>query len=366
MKRVSLLPVLGLCLCLVACGSKASAPKTANPAEESSQGAADSSTASERATEADSKDSEATAAGGAESTTDKSQSPYDIWRDYIDGKDKSEITLDEESEKLYSGFINGEVASEFSEDCSDFCDQFELSSEQKSYTLPEIESLIQIDRNNIPENDEYLCENYLDLGLDGSYELMVDIYNEEDPHGYGLSLIVKNFGGKLKICYIQDCWARQSAVITYSGMIYVSGSGGAMTHGGFNGYLDAEGKYHLWYEWDESIYETEYDPPEEDVTINGIRIGGDDIRVDVDRYTFYDNKKYITVDVEYRYPEDEHGEDATDLEDAYKKACEAFVDPDETLCTIEEIEDILKDYRKKLGISDEVYTYGDELKPEDD
>ena len=345
MKRVRLLLVLGLCLCLAGCGSKAAV-------------------LTEQASEVNSEDTEAADAGNAAST-EKPRSKFAIWRDYIDGRDRSEITLDEESEKLYSGFISGEIEAECSEDCSEYCEQFGLSSEQKSYKLPEIERMIDIDRTKIPDDSEYLSERYIDLGLDGSYELLVDFYDEEDPHGYGLSLIVKNFGGKLKICYIQDCWARQSAVITYSGMIYVSGSGGAMTHGGFNGYLDAEGKYHLWYEWDESIYETEYDPPEEDVTINGIRIGGDDIRVDVDRYTFYDNKKYITVDVEYRYPEDEHGEDATDLEDAYKKACEAFVDPDETLCAIEEIEDILKDYRKKLGISDEVYTYGDELKPED-
>ena len=365
MKRVRLIPIMGLCLCLVACGNKAYAPKAANPTEESSQGAADSSTSSEQATEADSKDSKATAGGGAESTTEKSQSPYDIWRDYVDGKDKSEITLDEESEKLYSGFINGEVAAEFSEDCTDFCDQFELSSEQKSYTLPEIESLIQIDRNNIPENGEYLNENYLDLGLDGSYELKVDIYNEEDPHGYGLSLILKNFGGKLKICFVQDHWARQSSFITYTGMVEVSGSGGARFHNGFEGYLGADGKYHLWFDWDESVYENYPEGPE-DMVINGVHIGGDDISVLVDWYTFYDDKKYVTIDVSYIFPDKEHDENSTDLDEAYEKAIEAFVDSGKKLCTQEEIEEIIEKSRKDVGISDEVYTYGDELKPKDD
>ncbi len=366
MKRVSLLPVLGLCLCLVACGSEASAPKAVNPAGESSQGATDSSTASEQAGEAESIDSEAMADGNIESTTEKSQSPYDIWRDYIDGKDKAEITLDEESERLYSGFLKGEVAAECMEDCTELCDEFSLPSDQKKYTLPEIESMIEIDRSNIVTDKKYLYENYLDIGLDGSYELMVDITNLEDPHGYGLCLILKNYDGKLKICAIMDCWARCNAFITYPGIVEKGGSGGAMSHSGSEGYLDADGKYHLWYSWDSYGYETYHERPDEEININGVRIGGDDIRMFVNSYTFYDDKEYVTINIEYINPDKQRDENSTDLDEAYEKAVEAFIDPGEKLCTEEEIGDIIEKYRKKLGISDEVYTYGDELKPEDD
>lgn len=363
MKRVRLLPILGLCLCLVACGSSTSVPKIESVAAGSSESTEGITVATEQASEADSID-EAVNSGNALSTEEPSQ--YDIWRDYIDGRDRSEITLDEESEKLYLGFICGEIEAECSEDCSEYCDQFGLSSGQKSYKLPEIERMIDIDRTKIPDDAEYLSERYIDLGLDGSYELLVDFYDEEDPHGYGLSLIVKNFGGKLKICYIQDFWARQSAVITYSGMIYVAGSGGAMTHGGFNGYLDAEGKYHLWYEWDSYGYETYHERPDEEININGVRIGGDDIRMFINSYTFYDDKEYVTINIEYINPDKQRDENSTDLDEAYEKAVEVFIDPGKKLCTEEEIGDIKEKYRKKLGISDEVYTYGDELKPEDD
>ena len=60
------------------------------------------------------------------------------------------------------------------------------------------------------------------------------------------------------------------------------------------------------------------------------------------------------------------GERCGFADEAYEKAVEVFIDPGKKLCTEEEIGDIIEKYRKKLGISDEVYTYGDELKPEDD
>ena len=361
MKRLRLIPVLGLCLCLAGCGNGAFAPKTEGAAAGTLESAtAQSSAASEQASEADSKDNETADSGNTAEEEELSQ--YEIWREYIGGKDKSEITLDEESEKLYSGFINGEVEAEYAKNCSELCDYFDLSTDKKSYTLPEIESMIDIDRAKITSVEDYLQIKYIDLGLDERYELMVRFFNSEDSHGYGLSLVVKNLGGKLKICCILDEWDRCSSNVTYSGLINVGGSSGAMSHSGTDGYLDADGNYHLWYDWDSDGYETFHERPDEEIVINDVRIGGDDIIVHVNRYTFYDNKTYITINVRYCNPDREN---ATDLDDAYEKAGQALVQSGEKLCTEEEIENIIEEYRKKLGISDEVYTYGDEFKPDD-
>ena len=82
MKRLRLIPVLGLCLCLAGCGNGAFAPKTEGAAAGALESATtQSSAASEQASEADSKDNETADSGNTAEEEELSQ--YEIWREYI-------------------------------------------------------------------------------------------------------------------------------------------------------------------------------------------------------------------------------------------------------------------------------------------
>lgn len=85
---------------------------------------------------------------------------------------------------------------------------------------------------------------YLDLGADGSPELLVefvgmDLYCPDDDST--LSYILKYDGSDLKVCDSYEAWARSSASVSYYGVLSGDGSGGAATHYYDLAVLDAEG-----------------------------------------------------------------------------------------------------------------------------
>ena len=137
-----------------------------------------------------------------------SKEEYDAYYDYISPKEKEEVELDDESESLYAGFLAGDVEAMYVKDgdtARHLC-MSEVLSDGEYYTLNEIiEKMCDGCEGASDWVYDVISEYYVDLGLDGTYELKADI----GAAAYNLSLVVKNIDGHLKICFAGDSWDRR-------------------------------------------------------------------------------------------------------------------------------------------------------------
>ena len=100
-------------------------------------------------------------------------------KDFVPAKQKEEIDLDAESEKLYSDFIDGKVAAGFdgTADKARYLSLSNVLEDKEQYTLDDIEEKLSA---GCDDEDQWIYqdnleEGYIDLGLDGDYELKLDI-----------------------------------------------------------------------------------------------------------------------------------------------------------------------------------------------
>ena len=298
------------------------------------------------------------AANGEENSYDA----YLKYKDYISPKDKAAVKLDPESEKLYQSFIDGTEPAQYDADgdIAQYICLSEALENGKSYTLKEIKEKLAAE-GQYGEGWEYeiQSEGYIDLGLDESYELCMDIGAAE----FSLTIVVKNIDGELKLCFAGDSWSRNETVVKYSGYVESYGSGGANYHGGETGYIDAEGKYHFWYRSsEEGII-----PDDEGKLTYNDQLIGENIGMYLETFSF--DKSYEGKEYQYVYIVDAEGREDVEVDltqpgNAYEMAKKAIEASGRTyLANYDEAKALMDEQRLAIGLSDEICKYGDELYP---
>ena len=295
-------------------------------------------------------------------TEENSYDAYMKYRDFISPKRKEDVKLDPESERIYQRFMDGEEPAQYDieGDIAQYIRLSEALENGKRYTLKEIiEKLASEGQYGEGWNYEVRREGYIDLGLDENYELCMDIGASE----FNLTLVIKNIGGKLKICFAGDSWSRKETTVKYSGYVESYGSGGAYYHGGETGYIDAEGKYHFWFRSTEKgVF-----PNDDGKLIYNEKLIGENIGMYLESFSFdrfHEGKEY-----QYVYIVDSKGRedvkvDITQPGNANEMAQKAIETSGNIyLATDNEAKALMEEQRMIIGLSDEIYKYGDELYP---
>ena len=273
-------------------------------------------------------------------------------KDFVPAKQKEEIDLDAESEKLYSDFIDGKVAAEFdgTADKARYLSLSNVLEDKEQYTLDDIEEKLSA---GCDDEDQWIYqdnleEGYIDLGLDGDYELKLDIGTVYS----NLTLIIKNKNGELKICFVGDSWQRSVTNVWYTGEVTIFNIINPTTHSAEQGYLDENGDYYMWNKSSEegfNVYE------EGDLYYNNEFIGKN-IGLYVEEISFDENSDsyYFAniVDIDNKNMEENE-----ETKDYYEKARAALKAEGKNVITKEEADKILEKHRKEIGLSDEIYYY---------
>ncbi|SDB22765.1 hypothetical protein SAMN02910298_01104 [Pseudobutyrivibrio sp. YE44] len=288
---------------------------------------------------------------------------------YIGPKQRDSVELDDESASLYDGFLNNTVTATFHSngDISQYVEFSEFLKDGHSYSLNDIVSKIT-EEGQYGEGWTYesSTDTYIDCGLDGNIEMIVSLLFDDE---FTPSLVIKNIDGKLNICFTGTSWSRCETSVYYTGEVCSFGSGGATYHGGEYGYIDALGKYNFWYsEWDEGYGDRDNDNQlhyfyDVDHTINGADL------LDILRINFVsssDEKNdyyYIHLtDSDYNEIED----DPTNPDNPYDIVRDILINEQGyNVISPEEAEKMITEKRRAIGLTDEIYSYGDELKPEE-
>ncbi|SDB53650.1 hypothetical protein SAMN02910298_02745 [Pseudobutyrivibrio sp. YE44] len=291
--------------------------------------------------------------------TERYDHQWEVYREYVSSKPKEQIELDEESESLYKSFIEGKTKAVFDAD-GDITRHLRLSEvlvDGQSYSLIDIEQTLS-------ENSEYgenwfyennVKESYIDLGLDSTYELKLDI-----GAMLNLTLVVKNVDGELIICFSGDATDITYTDVQYSGNVFFSFMHSYLTHDYEKGFIDADGKYHLLVLSSEEGYNIAQDG---DLVYNEQLIGKG-IGMYIQKCSL--NRDY-TEPFYVVYIVDKENldilEDKSDSQDPYRLAINALAEEGIEAISADEADKMLDEKRHKMGYNDELYYYGYELKP---
>ncbi len=289
-------------------------------------------------------------------------------------RDKGYLVLDNESSKLYQAFLDGseKATYDIEGDKGQYIEPSLVLSDGEKYTLDDITgNLTSADQYSEGWKVESVTDTYIDCGLDDDYEMVVSISFDTE---FSFDMVIKNIDGSLKICYFGDSWSRCQTRICYNGMIYSYGSGGATSHGGYTGFINADGQYKLWYEeWEEG-----YDDYDGDGTFSvSPYIDGSSVDLTFDipdaAYIYSEEISFDEgdgYDYYYFYILDEDSNELPDNPDDPDNPYEIVRTECEkagiTAISKKEHEEKLEERRQEIGLSDEIYEYGNEYLPEDE
>jgi hypothetical protein len=282
--------------------------------------------------------------------------------------------IDEESKKLYEDFFDGSEKAEFDQsgDRGEYVVLSDVLTDGKSYTLDEIKELLTAEDqygDGWEVNNTY--RSTIDCGLDGDIEMLVNLDFDSE---FSLDMVIKNVDGSLVICFAADSWSRSETSIRYNGEVSSYGSGGAASHGGESGFINAEGKYVLWYyEWEEGL-EAGSDGT---VSMNYYKEDGsyETVTVEIPENTYLYQERIAFSDAdsdEYYYfyllDEDynEIPEDTSDPDNPYELIRKAHEEAGIKVITPDESDELIEERRLEIGLTDDIYDFGTEYLPEDE
>ena len=198
-----------------------------------------------------------------------------------DNGNKSSISvnesIDDKTASIYQSFLKNESKATLNEDfkndtCLTIVDETENIKDstenivvdssvskasldtEKGFTLDELCNLLNNSYKD-EDIDDTTSYAYIDFGDDGNYELVV----KYEMYEYTEYFVFSASSGDVELMYGVDQGGRWSANVLDNGYINQYGSGGAGSHSGFEGGLDAKGlahifkeEYQVYYGW--SIY----------------------------------------------------------------------------------------------------------------
>ncbi|SCY76978.1 hypothetical protein SAMN02910292_02851 [Lachnospiraceae bacterium XBB2008] len=271
-------------------------------------------------------------------------SSHEIYERFIAGDEKAVYAPTGADETYYtmSTCLNKGEAYSLDEIITKLCDQIE----------PEWEV-----RPTVGET-EY---SYIDCGLDGIEELCVVLNLPiENIEGFYVQMIVKDFGGELRICYNCDSWSRSYTSISPTGFISLWGSNGAASHACQYSYVNADGIWKQWYKLniDHEImgeYYT-YDP----VNYKVLDFSGVDYnRLTIESYEFMDEPDSPEYYFTYYYTDDMGNpiDDAAIYEES-DPIRQVFDANDCEVCTPDGIAKLLDSRKQEIGLTDAIIADG--------
>jgi len=208
---------------------------------------------------------------------DEIEALQEKYAEYLDNfkeepKTIDEIDIDEESKKVFEGFLNNETPFIYHSglvDASSGYNLDEVLANNTSYTFGAILSCF--DNYDIKTNFHDI--SFIDCGLDGKYELLLNInYNKFDVlsfdydscvfHVNQINLVLQVTDNQLEVIYIGECGKthfydeeyESDMKIYYNGLVYWNGEigGSEMPRDGYSfGIIDADGGFSTLYEFDE-------------------------------------------------------------------------------------------------------------------
>ncbi|MCR5770502.1 MAG: hypothetical protein K6G87_04615 [Butyrivibrio sp.] len=304
-------------------------------------------------------ENDATETASKESTADQ----YKKYKEYISPKKKEEIHLDSESESLYEGFLYGDIKAEYvlDGDITRALCLAEVLTDGESYTLTEIEEKLcdgcEYAEDWIYENN--ICEEYIDLGLDGTYELKTDI----GAAAFNLTLVVKNVDGHLKICFAGDSWDSSFITVLFTGGVSLFNRESNTIHSAEQGFLDENGNYKFW---NRSKEEGFHIGETGDLYYNdqfiGSGIGLYVIEISFDTEAVEPYYYVYIVDIDNNTLEEEN----SNPQDPYNLARAALEAEGKNAITMDELQILQDEKRQEIGFDDKLYYYGEELKPDEE
>lgn len=166
-------------------------------------------------------------------------------------EEASESTSVLDENPIYTAFLNNEKKAKLdyteNEDlfvCSDLLFEYE---DAEAYNLEDLKRLvIHQSLGSTDASSFHYRHRYIDCGNDGEKELCLYIENEESQQWY--AFVLKNEGEELFIRYIT--WGNDihGTSVNDQGYIHCFGKGGAGVAVYEQGYLDADARYHIFYE----------------------------------------------------------------------------------------------------------------------
>ncbi len=204
----------------------------------------------------------------------------------------------------------------------------------------------------------------IDCALDGKEEMLLEIEMPvEGVEEFIVSMIVKDMGGELKLCYVCDSWSRSYTSISGSGYIVNDGSNGAASHISDYSFVDAEGNWKVYYSCSTDMgFATEeyYAPVTGWDDYNIISFSGLDVEhFAIERYCYdldangsdYFYTYYFTDENYEKLPIDPA---IYDDSNEYKKK---FTEYGLKVYSMDEINKLLEDRKTEIGLTDEVINY---------
>ncbi len=197
-------------------------------------------------------------------SSDKKDDAMDILADkLIDESDKAEEEVKEEEEKvvksdsedIYKAFIDGKekvfidnkVCRSFDAEYLSFKDVYDTGDYTIDQVFDMMSDFVQADNEDISVNVDNKQYAFIDCGMDGDKELLVTAYVNMENEIFEMSMIIKEFDGKLNLCYGSDAWSRSHRTVNNAGFVFSEGSGGANVSVVEEGFVDENGDWHYLY-----------------------------------------------------------------------------------------------------------------------
>ena len=114
------------------------------------------------------------------------------------------------------------------------------------------EMTVAVDRNNC------VSYSYIDCGNDGVPELLLNISFDRIGDAANRYYIIKEFNGKLYICYETDSWYRSYVTISDKGQVQCEGSNGSHAYFYRRGFVDGNGDYKSLFSCEKTRIEVDY------------------------------------------------------------------------------------------------------------
>ena len=265
-------------------------------------------------------------------------------------KSEEEVNIDDESAALYNAFLQGSAKATFDSkgDRGEYIIFSDFLNAGEDYTLTDIISRMTGDNQYC---SGWTCKecvgSYIDCGLDGNIEKLVELELDGGTDYFHLCMVVKNFDDKLKICYDADSWSRCSTKVSYNGQVSSSGAGGATKHGGEDGYIDSLGNYNFWYE---QQVDSEFFIEGADEGANYLYLEWDDLG---------DGNKYCCFGFSDCIDFENFEDNPNDPNNPYSIAREILKkNYGYIVVSQEEIDKMIEEKRLEIGLTDEIYNNG--------
>ncbi len=271
------------------------------------------------------------------------------YQHYISAKNRDEINLNEEDEKLFDGFVGGSISAKYIKegDTTNTLCLSDVLNDGQSYTLIEIEQRLceKCDAAKDWIYEDTVSDSYIDAGLDGAYEMKVDI----GAAVFNITLIVKKVDDELKICFAGDSTERSQTNVLFSGEVQYENKRDNDSHEYARGFINGNGDYIFWVQYTEDGYNIGQD---EDLYYNNEYIGTG-IGMYIQEFSFnkdFSDSFYSTGIVDDENKKIEPNE--CESKNPYKKVESILNGEGKKVLSSDEVKKIIEQRRVDIGFED--------------